>query len=270
LSSIPAQFASSRSLVSPMASSRVLLLASLSLLGKSEIGETNVYGKPMTACGADHSTGCTYAAMDAGAHEVCVTQLPHGFSSVTGQGPWSDQFEGQPWCICIWAYSNYILQNKDLPLKCNSIPSKVLEERYSLDKFQQCGSMSSTQGCGVEDIRRSIQSLCTQCDLQAGSDQAAKTALKSKCDAILASAPAAPLTQRLYSDDSAETKALSMLQRTGGLSPFTLGVFALVVAGISVGMIARTFHNRRADVHLYSSADHTTLRNLDDSDDVLI
>jgi len=258
------------SFVASMASSRVLLLTSLSLLGKSVLGATNVYGQPMTACGANHGAGCTYAAMDAGAHEVCVTQLPHGFSSVTGQGPWSDQFEGQPWCICIWAYSNYILQNKDLPLKCNSIPSKVLEERYSLDKFQQCGSMSSTQGCGAEDIRRSIQSLCTQCDTQAGTDQAAKGALKAKCDAILASAPAASLTQRLYSEDSAETKGLSMLQRSGGMSPFTLGVFALVVAGISVGMIARTFHTRRADVHLYASADHETTRNLENLDDVLI
>merc|ERR1711937_549176 len=66
---------------------------------------------------------------DAGAHEVCVTKLPHGFSSDTGQGAWSDQFTGKPWCICIWAYSNYILQNKDLPLKCESIPAKVLKDK---------------------------------------------------------------------------------------------------------------------------------------------
>merc|ERR1712146_454840 len=98
-------------------------------------------------------------------------------------------FTGQPWCICIWAYSNYILQNKGLPLKCESIPSKVLEEQYSLDKFKQCGLMSSTTGCGPEDIRRSIQSLCQQCDEQAD-DQSAKSALKAKCDAILTSAPA--------------------------------------------------------------------------------
>merc|ERR1712050_543578 len=139
-----------------------------------------------------------YVSSDAGAHEVCVTKLPKGFSTVTGQGPWSDEFTGQPWCICIWAYSNYILQNKDLSLKCESIPSKVLEEQYSLDKFKQCGSMSTTEGCGAEDIRRSIQSLCQQCDGQAGGDVPAKAALKAKCDAILASAPAPPI-QRLYS-----------------------------------------------------------------------
>merc|ERR1712232_904182 len=99
-----------------------------------------------------------------------------------------DEFAGQPWCICIWAYSNYILQHKDLGLKCESIPSKVLEEQYSLDKFEQCGSMSSREGCGAEDIRRSIQSLCQQCDAEA-TNEGAKASLKSKCDAIMASAP---------------------------------------------------------------------------------
>merc|ERR1711937_501638 len=154
------------------------------------LAEKNVYGKPMSNCGGDHANGCTYSPMDAGAHEVCVTKLPKGFSADTGQGHWSDQFSGKPWCICIWAYSNYILQNKGLPLKCESIPSKVIEEKYSLDKFKQCGKMSSTTGCGSEDIRRSIQSLCTQCDAQT-KDDASKTALKNKCDAILKSAPAA-------------------------------------------------------------------------------
>merc|ERR1719240_1944306 len=147
----------------------------------------------MTACGANHASGCSYVAQDLGAHEVCVTSLPQGFSSDTGQGPWSDDYTGQPWCICIWAYSNYIVQNKDLPLKCKSIPATVLEEQYSLDKFKQCGSMSSTAGCGPEDIRRSIQSLCDQCDEQA-EDSTSKAALKSKCDTILASAPAASMT----------------------------------------------------------------------------
>merc|ERR1719242_1165089 len=133
----------------------------------------------MRPCGSDHAGGCTYAAQDAGAHQVCVTQLPKGFSSETGQGPWSDRYTGKPWCICIWAYSNYILQEKDLKLKCESIPSKVLEEKYSLDKFEQCGKMSSTEGCGAEDIRRSIQSLCQQCDEQAGGNRS-RAALKSK------------------------------------------------------------------------------------------
>merc|ERR1712032_1031879 len=88
----------------------------------SAVEDGNVYGKPMTSCGQDRTDGCTYSSMDSGAHQVCVTELPRNFSSDTGQGSWSDEFSGQPWCICIWAYSNYILQNKDLPLRCESIP----------------------------------------------------------------------------------------------------------------------------------------------------
>merc|ERR1712194_654129 len=108
---------------------------------------------------------------------------------------------------------NYILQNKDLPLKCASIPSKVLEEKYSLDKFKECGSMASEQGCGDEDIRRSISSLCDQCDKQA-EDGAAKSALKAKCHAILATAPAAAMS-KLYSEDTSNAKGF--LSRDGNI-----------------------------------------------------
>lgn len=219
-----------------MAFARALLLTIVSLHREAVLGDEktdNVFGQLMTACGSDHEAGCTYAAMDSGAHQVCVTKLPHGFSSDTGQGPWSDEFTGKPWCICIWAYSNYILQNKDLPLRCESIPAFVLDGNYSMDKFKQCGSMSSTEGCGSEDIRRSIQSLCQQCDAQAPDDDS-KQALKGKCDAILAAAPAAPMT--LY-DIKASAKAL--LQNTGGTSPLALGVLGLSLAGVSVVVAAR-------------------------------
>jgi len=211
--------------------SRFLVLV-LALHGSRAVtAEMNVYDQPMTQCGSNHANGCTYVAYDAGAHEVCVTQLPHGFSSDTGQGPWSDQFTGQPWCICIWAYSNYILQHKDLSLKCESIPDKVLEEQYSMDKFKQCGSMSSTQGCGAEDIRRSIQSLCQQCDGQA-KDQTSKSALKSKCDKILNAAPHAAM-QRL-DDVVAVEKAATRLHGMGSTSPFAFVGGMLAVAGLLV------------------------------------
>merc|ERR1712232_445299 len=154
-----------------------------------------------------------------------------------------DEFAGQPWCICIWAYSNYILQNKDLPLKCESIPSKVLEEQYSLDKFKQCGSMSSTVGCGSEDIRRSIESLCQQCDDQAA-DQASKNALKGKCDGILASAPAAPLARgrpsRFYSEGTPNDEGFLSLDGKLGTPLSIIALTVLTVAGISVGIVRWT------------------------------
>lgn len=154
--------------------------------------ELNVYDKAMTNCGSDNAKGCEYSASDTAAHQVCVRKLPDKFSNKTGQGSWSDSVTGKPWCICIWAYSNYILHSGDLQIQCSSIPAKVLEEKYSLDKFAQCGSMSSKDGCGPEDIRRSIQSLCSQCKKQAP-DTEATNALKTKCDAILAKAPPAPM-----------------------------------------------------------------------------
>lgn len=225
-----------------MVSIVAFLLTVLLLHGQTASGETNVYGKEMADCGQDHESGCTYSAGDSGAHQVCVTRLPHGFSSKTGQGSWSDQYTGQPWCICIWAYSNYILQRKDLPLKCQSIPAKVLEEAYSLDKFKQCGSMASTEGCGAEDIRRSIQSLCQQCDEQAGDDQGSKAALKAKCDSILASAPAAPM-ERLYGE-SFKTAGIMNHHNGGETSSFGLGMFAFAIAGASVGMLIHASRRR--------------------------
>merc|ERR1719502_1240640 len=126
--------------------------------------DLNVYGETLTHCGSGEGDSapkeCEYHASDSGAHEICATKLPHGFSADTGQGHWSDQFSGKPWCICIWAYSNYILQHKDMPVDCKAIPDKVLEEQYSISKFAQCGKMSSTNGCGPESIDRSIKKIC--------------------------------------------------------------------------------------------------------------
>lgn len=224
-----------------MACLQMLLATLLFSQAKAALGEVNVYDQPMSNCGGDHPSGCTYMAYDMGAHEVCVTSLPDQFSIATGQGGWSQMYTGKPWCICIWAYSNYILQNKDLALKCDSIPSTVLEEQYSLDKFKQCGSMSSTEGCGAEDIRRSIQTLCQQCDSQA-TDAASRASLKAKCNAILAVAPAAPM--RLYEDDS-QTTGVRYLWNLGRTSPLIMGMSGLAVATVSMLTIAYMLTSHR-------------------------
>jgi hypothetical protein len=96
--------------------------------------------------------------------------------------------------------------------------------------------MSSTQGCGAEDIRRSIQSLCDQCDVQATGD-AAKASLKSKCDAILASAPAAKM-QRLYSSESSQA---TIAQEGGGVAH----IFLVLMVGASITMILEVARRRR-------------------------
>jgi hypothetical protein len=59
--------------------------------------------------------------------QVCVGELPDGFSTRTGQGPWSDEHTGFNWCICIWAYANFITQHDapELPIQCDAIPEQV-------------------------------------------------------------------------------------------------------------------------------------------------
>jgi hypothetical protein len=127
-----------------------------------------------------------------------------------------------------------------LKLKCNSIPSKVLEEQYSLDKFKQCGSMSSTQGCGAEDIRRSIQSLCDQCNNQAKT-QSQRKKLKTLCQSILSSAPTAAM-QRLDDESSATKAAMEQLQTASPASPF---LFAVLAMGLVLGVAAFKMSNTR-------------------------
>merc|ERR1712054_200011 len=146
--------------------------------------DTNVFGERLARCGSRKS--CAYHAADKAAHEVCVRKLPRGFSAATGQGHWSDRFTGKKWCICIWAYSNYILSHHDLSINCDAIPAKVLDEKYSLDKSAQCGKMSSKGGCGPEDIRRSIDRICDQCSSEAKGN--GKQVLDAKCAKIKSAA----------------------------------------------------------------------------------
>jgi hypothetical protein len=116
--------------------------------------------------------------------------------------------------------------------------------------------MSSTDGCGAEDIRRSIQTLCQQCKVQA-TDQGQKDALKTKCDAILASAPAASFPQRLY-EQSSRTEGMSKMQSIAGMSPLTLGVCGLVIAGLSLTMVIGASRAQRSALRRQGSDQQQT------------
>jgi hypothetical protein len=160
----------------------------LSALSSFAVGQDlNVYGKPLAQCGTGSPGSgagdqCTYRSYDAGAHQVCVTQLPNGFSSKTGQGPWSDSYSGQPWCICIWAYSNYVLNHGDanLPVQCDALPDKVLTSDFALKKFQQCGKMASP----CSEYNEAINKMCNHCK-DTAPDEDAKKHLLEKCSQIL-------------------------------------------------------------------------------------
>merc|ERR1712190_362869 len=96
---------------------------------------------------------------------------------------------------------------------------------------------------GAEDIRRSIQSLCQQCDGQAGGNVTAKAALKAKWDAILASAPA-PSIQQLYSRDTSKAMRTLAPHSAGRMPPHALAVCGFAVVAASLGMLIFTFCSR--------------------------
>lgn len=148
-------------------------------------GETlNVFGTRLEACGSSPGSGegsqCTYRSYDAGAHQVCVHDLPYGFSSDTGQGPWSNKETGREWCICIWAYASYTQEvQKELDVSCHALPEEVLLSDFSLQKFQS----------GSGNFQNAISQLCQTCESQALNSMEADS-LKARCDAIIEDAAA--------------------------------------------------------------------------------
>lgn len=135
------------------------------LLASAEAEQLNVFGTPIKNCGkggAGSSEGgaCTFREYDAGAHQVCVTQMPIGFSSGTGQGPWSDQHVGEAWCICIWAFSRWVNLGNGLQLQCDAISSKVVDSAFATRHFKQGG-----------DQAKAAQDLCTTCLGQASTER---------------------------------------------------------------------------------------------------
>ena len=149
--------------------------------------ELNVYGQPLQRCGGAKAVKdagssefgrCTFRSYDAGAHQICVDDLPHGFSSKTGQGPWSNAHTGQPWCICIWAFShwtNHLPENEAVPLRCSAVSSKVVDSQFAT---QHLGSCRAPPCDGLKSIRR----LCQTCAKQVGVENASGRAyLAEKC-----------------------------------------------------------------------------------------
>lgn len=167
-----------------MTSSDSVLITLLFVVLQPICAEKNVYGKDLAKCG-NGSLVCPYRKSDRGQHEVCVKALPHEFSYKTGQGRWSDIETGKPWCICIWAYSNYVLNygDDDLPVVCDAVPEKVLISSYALESFRSCGARMSR--CSSYD--RAIERMCNHCIANAP-DAAGNESVQQKCNEIRAAA----------------------------------------------------------------------------------
>mmetsp|Transcript_23807 Transcript_23807/g.33337 ORF Transcript_23807/g.33337 Transcript_23807/m.33337 type:complete len:177 (-) Transcript_23807:203-733(-) len=98
----------------------------------SSASTKNIYGKDLEACpsagSANYEGKCDEKG--GGVHSLCVSSLPGDFGSQTGQFAWSQSYEGQRWCVCIGAWSNYIARNNFLAAKCDAIPDYVLGKGY--------------------------------------------------------------------------------------------------------------------------------------------
>lgn len=123
----------------------------------------NIYGETLQSCqqAGTASTGftrdghCSWIPGDHGAHQVCV-DMPAEFSSKTGQGHWSDAYEGQPWCICVWAWTGWIAQNEEHAVaRCDATVAMVLDETWATPHLRG--------GQTRENYYTAMKELCHQC-----------------------------------------------------------------------------------------------------------
>jgi len=219
----------------------------------------NVYGEDLQVCRSRDRIAqdkfCPYhaAESDPGAHEVCVTSLPKQFSEKTGQGKWSEAKEGQSWCVCIWAWSNYVLNvleskgdanrfsyheaHNKLEVDCNAIPEEALNSEYSLDHFKACGSMDSP----CPQYVAAIKDMCSYCKQQKlGSSSktvnGAIAALDDKCNRLVKAAE-----QERKTDQHAHQELLSFLSSL----PQAPVVFVIVSVASMLLMSACLIHRYR-------------------------
>jgi len=138
----------------------------------------NLYDEPLQKCSHPGHTGNAGSSQNngkcdelgGGVHSLCVNELPPDFSSETGQSAWSSEKQGQPWCVCIGAWSMYQAKRHNVGANCNAIPDFVFKEEY-------IGKWSTWNGNELQDqIIDGINELYKQCKSDASSSQL--TALK--------------------------------------------------------------------------------------------
>mmetsp|Transcript_156284 Transcript_156284/g.291602 ORF Transcript_156284/g.291602 Transcript_156284/m.291602 type:complete len:229 (+) Transcript_156284:22-708(+) len=130
----------------------------------------NLYGQPLIECdpsGYAAGSSNAYGQCDektGGIHSLCVSDLPADFSEVTGQGTWTEDEAGKPWCVCIGAWSLYKAEGHTALAHCAAIPSFVLDKDY-IDNW------STWNGNELDDqIVDGITELYDQCSAQAQDD----------------------------------------------------------------------------------------------------
>lgn len=193
---------------------------------------TNIYGEKLEKCGFVEEESC---GNDGDSLKICAALVPR-----VGQGQKNKYWlkaeqEHNLWiieqfakCISIWDLgSSSFLRgvtygNNDLVVKCDALPSDVLQSQFTLDTFRECeleaheyASATSSQRC--KKFHRAIDNICTTCSTQS-LKVSAKDTLAGMCGAITtteAFAKTSPDFLRTFKAIESFTLSISILALMG-------------------------------------------------------
>ena len=121
-----------------------------------------------------------------GVHQICIKNIASntsGFSSKTGQTPWSDERGEDNHCVCLGAWSLYNVkgENNNKVLKCDAIPKIALSQNY-VSKFSQ--GWNKWNGLEIKDqIKDGVESLFENCyDFNNINSKNSKNLKKNYCE----------------------------------------------------------------------------------------
>eukprot|EP00746_Dinoflagellata_sp_MGD_P005913 gnl/MRDRNA2_/MRDRNA2_111460_c0_seq1.p1 gnl/MRDRNA2_/MRDRNA2_111460_c0~~gnl/MRDRNA2_/MRDRNA2_111460_c0_seq1.p1 ORF type:complete len:342 (-),score=52.79 gnl/MRDRNA2_/MRDRNA2_111460_c0_seq1:340-1305(-) len=193
----------------------------------------NIYDEPLQTCGNAklHEEYCTYVT---NSPMICISALPPGSES---EITWNDQYISEE--LSIWDYASsppmgnyYHRGEKDfhLLLKCDALPSYVLESEFTFSNWNNCelnldtDPNRDTGSC--ERFRDAIDRICQTCSQQTTS-QSAQQALRSKCEALQLHAGESELA---HSSSSVASISTAMLTFAG-----CSGIFSLIYRMLWLG-----------------------------------
>ena len=152
----------------------------------------NIYNEPLEKCqGSGMSSGSwdnegKCSELGGGVHQICIKNIASntsGFSSKTGQTPWSDERGEDNHCVCLGAWSLYNVkgENNNKVLKCDAIPKIALSQNY-VSKFSQ--GWNKWNGLEIKDqIKDGVESLFENCyDFNNINSKNSKNLKKNYCE----------------------------------------------------------------------------------------
>lgn len=194
-------------------------------LSPTEGAVMNIYDQALQSCGTNDAgpEECTY---DSSSPSVCVGVLSRDESTYVFS--FGNEYENK--CISIWDYGSdsNVREQKgilDLDVKCDSLPSEVLQSPFSAVKLNTCevdlltGDEADDSPSHCQEFTNAMERICQTCISQAPSFEA-KDSLRTKCEAMSLQ-PA--LAQKSSHVDTITAPAVMLIAfMMGSLVTFTL------------------------------------------------